>query len=288
MIVYLDIAFLLNCLTDAAALFATGRLSGLPLEKKRILAASLLGGTYGALCALPGLGAAASLLPQAAVAAVLVRLAFGRREGFLRRLLLFFLLSCAMAGALVAGGRLLQENGGLSALAALNWKVFFLAGGGCFILLSAVFRGGARHSASGQLCRCTLTRQGRTSAVTALLDTGNTLTDGISGAPVLTVHWEALDALWTAEERAVLSRLESEGAARSLEQLGPGFRLLPYQAVGVRSGLLLCFRAEEAALDGRRLGPVTVALSPTPVSDGGGYAALWGGEAGKEVQRNAA
>ena len=41
-------------------------------------------------------------------------------------------------------------------------------------------------------------------------------------------------------------------------------------------------------MDKRQLGPVTVALSPTPVSDGGGYAALWGGDAGKEVQCNAA
>ena len=53
MTVYLDMIFLLNCLTDAAALYVTGRLSGLPLERKRVLAASLLGGTYGALCALP-------------------------------------------------------------------------------------------------------------------------------------------------------------------------------------------------------------------------------------------
>ena len=151
MTVYLDMIFLLNCLTDAAALYVTGRLSGLPLERKRVLAASLLGGTYGALCALPGWGAAASLLPQAAAAAGLVRLAFGRREFFLRRLLLFFILSCAMAGALVAGGRLLREQGGLAALAALDWRVFFLAGGACFVILSVVFRGGARHGAAGFL-----------------------------------------------------------------------------------------------------------------------------------------
>ena len=287
MIVYLDMAFLLNCLTDAAALYVTGRLAGLPLECRRLLIAAALGGTYGALCVLPGLGAASSLIPQVLVAAALVRLAFGRREAFLRHLLLFFMLSCAMAGALVAGVRLVQENG-LALLAALDWRVFFLAGGPCFVILSVVFRGGARHGAAGQLCRCSLARQGRTANLTALLDTGNTLTDTLSGAPVLTAHWEALEGLWTPEEREILSHLEAAGAAQALEKLGSGFRLLPYQAVGVRSGLLLCFRADQASMDGRQLGPVTVALSPTPVSDGGGYAALWGGETGKEVQRNAA
>ena len=56
----------------------------------------------------------------------------------------------------------------------------------------------------------------------------------------------------------------------------------------MRSGLLLCFRADRTAMGERQLGPVTVALSPTPVSDGGGYAALWGGESGREGERNAA
>lgn len=286
MVVYLDMAFLLNCLADAAALYVTGRLAGLPLEKKRLLAAASLGGTYGAVCALPGLEIASSLLPQVIAAAAMVRLAFGRREAFLRHLLLFFVLSCALAGAMVALARIIHEGGGI--LAALNWKVFLLAGGTCFVILSVVFRGGARHGAGGQLCRCTLTRQGRTASVTVLLDTGNTLTDAFSGAPVLTVHWEALDALWSPEEKLILSRLETAGAARTLEKLRTGFRLLPYQAVGVRSGLLLCFRAERASMDGQDLGSVTVALSPTPVSDGGGYVGLWGGGSGKGVRGYAA
>ena len=286
MVVYLDTIFLLNSAADAAALYAAARLSGLPVSGRRLAAAALLGGTYGALCALPGWGALASFPAQACAAAALVRLAFGRREGFLRRVLLFYLLSCSLAGALVAGARLLRERG--AALAGLDWRIFFLAGGGCFLVRSVVFRGGVRHTAAGQLRRCRICRQGREAELTALLDTGCTLTDGLSGAPVLTVHWAALEPLWTPEERFVLSRLEREGAARCLERLGGGFRLLPYRAVGVRSGLLLCFKADGAELEGRSLGPVTVALSPTPVSDGGGYAALWGGDAGKGAESYAA
>ena len=99
MVVYLDTIFLLNSAADAAALYATARLSGLPAAGRRLAAAALLGGTYGALCALPGWGMLSSLPAQACAAAGLVRLAFGRREGFLRRVLLFFLLSCSLAGA---------------------------------------------------------------------------------------------------------------------------------------------------------------------------------------------
>lgn len=283
MVVYLDIAFFLNFLADGAALYATGRLSGLPVKMRRLLAAAALGGTYGALCALPELGGLASLLPQTLAAAGLVWLTFGRKGVFLRQLLLFFILSCALSGALVAGERLLEAGGGLAVLTRLDWRVFFLAGGICFAVLSVVFRGGARHAVAGQLCQCTLERQGRRAAFTALLDTGHTLTDGPTGRPVLTAYWEALDPLWTAEERVILSRLERDGGPDCLEKLGGGFRLLPYQAVGVSGGLLLCFQAERAVIDGKLIGPITVALSPTTVSDGGGYAALWDGGNGKEA-----
>ena len=41
-------------------------------------------------------------------------------------------------------------------------------------------------------------------------------------------------------------------------------------------GLLLAVRVDAAALNGQEHGPMLVALSPTPVSDGGGYRALIG------------
>ena len=242
-------------------------------------------------CALPGMARAASFFPQMTAAAALVWLCFGRGRDFLRRFLLFFLLSCTMGGTLVAACRLLEEaGGGWQLLSALNWRVFLLAGGACFAVLSVVFRGGARHAVAGQLCRCEIERQGRRVSLTALMDTGHTLADPVTGRGVLTAHWEALDPLWTDREREALSQLEEAGTAACLARLGAGsgFRALPYQAVGIRGGLLACFRADRAALDGRELGEITVALAPAAVSDGGGYAALWGGERGGAERGDAA
>ena len=56
------------------------------------------------------------------------------------------------------------------------------------------------------------------------------------------------------------------------------FRLLPYRAVGVAQGMLLAVRCDWMELDGVRYPGQVAALSATEVSDGGGYAALWGGE----------
>ena len=278
MVIYLDAAFFLNCLADAAALYITARISGLPVRRKRLLPAAVLGGVYGALCALPSFRLAAAFLPQVAMAALLVRLAFGRQKAFLRQFLLFFMLSCTMGGAVLALGQLLRDSNGLEFLKSLDWRVFFLAGGACFLVLSVVFRGGVRHAVAGQLCQATVELGARRADLLVLLDTGHTLTDGLTGAPVLTVQCGALDSLWTDREREILARLEPDGAAGCMERLGGGrFRLLPYQAVGVGTGMLLCFRADRVRLNGKDLGRLTIALSPTAVSDGGGYTALWGG-----------
>lgn len=279
MVLYPDLAFLLNSLTDLMALSATARLAGLPLRWKRLLPAAALGGLYGALCLLPPCKAAGGALWQALAAALLIWVAFGASSLFFRQLLLFWLLSCMLGGALLAAEELAQQGWDWKKLGHLDWKVFFLVGGGCYLLLSVVFRGAAKPGMRGQLCRCAVEYRGRRAELTALWDTGHTLTDAVTGEAVLVAEGEALAALWTPEERQVLARLPEEGAPWAMERLA-GFRLLPYRAVGVSAGLLLCFQADRAVIGKQTYRRLTVALSPTPVSDGGGYAALWGGEEG--------
>ncbi len=111
------------------------------------------------------------------------------------------------------------------------------------------------------------------------MDTGNTLTDPASGRPVIVAEGERAAPLFPREHRPEPTDLRDPTAA--LTRLGTGawrsrFRLLPYRSVGVDRGLLLAVRADGLELEGRARGPVLVALSPTPVSDGGGYQALIG------------
>lgn len=292
MVVYLDLAFLLNALADGLALYITARVAGLSLPIRKLIPAAALGGLYGAVCLLPGMTAAGGFFPQMAAAAGLVWFAFGGGVDFLRRFLLFFIVSCTMSGALMALPRLMESGVGWKFLRSLNWKVFFLVGGLCWFLLSVVFRGGAKHAVAGELCRGSIELRGRAAEFTALLDTGHTLTDGIGGRPVLILELSALRELWTPAEWEALRSLPMLGPAACLTRMAgiaPGvFRLLPYRAVGVSAGMLLCFRAQRLVLDGRDCGVVTVAVSPTPVSDVGGYSALWGGEIKKGEEHNAA
>ncbi len=141
----------------------------------------------------------------------------------------------------------------------------------------AFSRVGRHTAASGELLPVRLTIGERTAELVALVDTGNTLTDPASGRPVMVAEGGRLTALFPKECRP--ERDDLEDPASGLVRLGRGawrgrFSLLPYRAVGVSRGLLLAVRVDQIQLAGENKGPLLVALSPTPVSDGGGYGAL--------------
>mgnify|MGYP000650669003 CR=1 FL=1 len=75
--------------------------------------------------------------------------------------------------------------------------------------------------------------------------------------------------------------VEAGGGLEALERLGrQGWqgrcRLLPYQAVGVECGMLLALRLDGARVGTEDYGKLLLALSPTRLTDGGGYHALIG------------
>lgn len=282
MVIYLDLAFMTNCLSDALAIYLTARLSGLVLRPVRLIVAALFGGFYGVLCVIPLFAFMRSFLVHIAAAAILIRYVFGKNRTILRVLFLFYFLSCMIGGTFLSIAQYAAGNGFSNALQQVNWKVFLLVGGSCLFLLSAVFSGKAKHVVSGELSRGCLTLCGKSIHVDALLDTGHTLSDPYSGAPVITVWYGVLEPLLSADERSILLRMSECGCTQCAEKLAgiaPGrYCLLPYRAVGVECAMLLAFRADMLTINGNTYSPVLVAVSPTTLSDGGGHTALWGGE----------
>ena len=286
-VIYADTLFLLNALVDYLLLLAAARLAGEPLRRGRFALGAALGGGYAVAIFLPGMAFLAHPLCRLASAALMLLLAYGGSRRLLRQGVLFVALTCAFGGGVVAigllGGTGLSLSGGVF-YSALDLKVVLLSAAVCYGVLTLVFQRLVRHSAAGgELVDIKLYLRERSVCLTALIDTGNTLTDPISGRPVMVAEGERAAALFPREHCPSSADLRDPAAA--LTRLGTGewrsrFRLLPYRSVGVERGLLLAVRADGLELDGQKRGPVLVALSPTPVSDGGGYQALIGAVGG--------
>lgn len=282
-VIYADALFFLNALVDYLLLLAAARLAGEPLRRWRFALGAVLGGGYAVAIFLPGLVFLAHPLCRLASAALMLLLAYGGSRRLLRQGVLFVALTCAFGGGVVAigllGGTGLSLGGGVF-YSALDLKVVLLSAAVCYGVLTLVFQRLARHSAAGgELVSIKLCLGERSVSLTALIDTGNTLADPISGRPVMVAEGERAGVLFPREHRPGPADLRDPTAA--LARLGTGewrsrFRLLPYRSVGVERGLLLAVRVDGLELDGQGRGPVLVALSPTPVSDGGGYQALIG------------
>ena len=114
----------------------------------------------------------------------------------------------------------------------------------------------------------------RAAVCTALRDNGNTLRDPFTGRGVPVVERRVLARL--APELGTEPSADAAALMDRLHGLRPELRtaLLPYRAVGTDGGLLLGLYADRILENGKPVPARLVALSPTPVSDGGGYEAL--------------
>ncbi len=286
MVVYLDRVFLLNLLLDYLLLLAAAQLSGRTLHRLRLLACAAGGGAYAVLTFLPGCGFLRTPLCQLAVGSIIALCAYGGRG---RPALLFLLLSGGLAGFVLALGLWAGSPTGLLGRVyrgEVSWPLLLGAALGFYVLLRLLLGQGARHG-GGELLKITISVCGRKQTVTALHDTGNTLRDPVSGRPALVLERNAAEELWPPEVAAVLaSPLPPEEKMARLHRQGAAvtFSLLPFRSVGTPAGLLLAARSDYIEINGRRYPRTPVALSEHPVSDGGGYHALWGDPEGEEVR----
>ncbi|MBQ9521851.1 MAG: sigma-E processing peptidase SpoIIGA [Oscillospiraceae bacterium] len=256
--------FVLNAVTDCLLLLITARLAGLSPRAVPCLIASCAGGLYAAAAWVPGWGFLSTAPVKCAVGVGLCLIAFGQEDKLARLTLLFFTVSCVLAGAVLALGAT-DDNASMFLLAAL----------GAWFLLAVFFRTAAHGHATGKLFPVRVCVGGRVAELTALHDSGNTLTDG--GQPVLVLSPEILGRLFPAFlSRDALRNPPDllEPCMTCLPSLRP--RLLPYHAVGVPAGLLLSVESDGVEIGGTRYNGLRLALSPTDL--GRGYTALWGGE----------
>lgn len=269
-VVYVDKVFLLNGIVDYLLLLSAARLAGEPLHRLRMALAAALGGIYAAAVFFPELGFLTSPLCKLASAAAMTLVAFGGSRRLLRVSLVFWGVSAAFGGGVLA----LQLFFGASAV--LDLKTVLLSAAGCYAFLSLLFRGAARHTGR-ELAPAELTLGEHRCRLTALIDTGNTLSDPATGRPVMVAEGEKTASLFPAGQAPDLAELSDPvGAMERRREDGRRWRLIPYQAVGVPCGLLLAVRVDRARVAGEDYGPILVALAPGQLSDGGGYNALIG------------
>lgn len=282
-VVYLDSLIIINTLLNYLLLLGSARLAGEPLHRRRILLAALLGGGYAAAAVLPGFDFLNGWFYKIAAAALMVLVGLGASRRLLRQTVIFFGLSFAFGGGVYAigllGGRGLHLTNGVLH-AGVDLKIVLLSAACCYTVSAVFLRGiGRKTIVGGEVVPLDVHIFEKQISFTALRDTGNGLTDPLSGRGVVVVDWDVVLPLL--ERGHGLSCRQLANPAGLLPVLNTGrwrgrWGLIPYRAVGVACGMLLTLRADRVVAAGKDCGQVRLALSPTAVSPGGGWRGLVG------------
>ena len=282
-VVYVDSFVLLNFLVNLLLLACAGKLDGQPVHWGWCALGGGLGAGYALLTLLPGWAFLEHPVCKAAAAVVMLLAAYGRSERLLRVGGLFLVLSCAFGGGLLLLAMVREEGAASAGILgpSLGMRGILIAAALSYGFLSLLLGGEFSHRGGRrEVVPLTLSRGGRSVTLMALRDTGNTLRDPLTGRTVVVVEGEKVRDLIPELPGLDGAALEDPVALlRGLEDRKDlPIQLLPYRAVGVSCGLLAALRMDRADWGGQVVRNCLTALSPTPVTDGGNYSALIGGD----------
>jgi len=220
---YVDILFIINFIMNLCLLYLTDRSTGRTATRRGILA----GGAVGALC---------FLIPFFCRGQIVLRVALGTAAGVTAMIFLTFKVRNVKAflkvmGKLIkytfllGGGILFFENFLRRMGNEFDTAVTVTVSG---IILTCIIAAGIDRKNEGHVCEAVLTRNGISIPVRALIDSGNSLVEPISGKAVSVLDKSVFDKLYNGDE---------------------AFRVVPFHSVGKSHGILKGYFLEELRVD---------------------------------------
>ena len=232
-------------------------MAGLPKRPGMCLAAAAIGGVYGGICMLPGMDLWGGTIWRIGTLALMSVTAFGFRQGAFRAGALFIVLTMAL-GAVAAG--FADGDPAFGVIGTLAISVMCMVG----------FSDGGGQK---DYTEVELWAGDRSVKLLALRDTGNRLTDPVTGQSVLVADAAAAMTLLQLTKEQLRHPVETVAAG-----FVPGLRLIPYRAVGQSCGMLVAVKLPRVRV-GDWQGSGIVAFAPEGLGEEGIYRALTGGYA---------
>ncbi|MDR2647235.1 MAG: sigma-E processing peptidase SpoIIGA [Oscillospiraceae bacterium] len=251
-VVYLDVLLAINLFVSYLLLVCSSFLAGVQTRKWRLLCGAILGGASSLFLFLPAAPWWLVLLEKLFCSALIVfaGFSFGSWRRFFRCFAAFFCVNFAFAGIMLALWLCIQPNGMFYQNGAVYFDVslvsFVIFACVCYAIIRfAVFFLRRRHP-NQNLCEVTIHILNHSITLSALYDSGNTLTDGFTGAPVIVVEYAALrtflppDLLGFFDDTKNLAQFDDHPWRGRLREI-------PFHALG-QSGLLPAFRSDKAVV----------------------------------------
>ncbi len=271
--IYLDMVFALNATINYLLLRTSAALFGRTPRRRRSLFAAIFGGLYACTTFLPGMRFLSGFLWRSVALIVMIMLSYGASRSAVFPGAGFAALSMVMSGiVLLLGNSRVRLIGG-RVFYALEFSTLILVAGAVYLASQILLWGTLKHS--GGILSGELILGGRSVALSFLRDTGNTLHDPFTGRPLPVIEWTVMAKLLP---EAGFMPSEPVAAMEHLHRIYPelSLRLIPYRAVGTDRAMLLAIKCDRLTVEKVVKTNCFVAISPTRVSERGGYEGLIG------------
>jgi len=258
--VYVDQVFMGSLVMNYIILWAAAKLGGVSHNRWRLLGGASLGAFYSLVLFVPAWHGILAPGYKFMASLLMVAVAFLPRPPVKAVVLLgyFYLATFALGGTVQGVISFLQQRyeggvmaGVMQAVDAYLWYGIFFSMA-MFWALGRVIPAHMRKRMMLPLLRSELAVSFGRRAVRlpALLDTGNNLSDPVTGNPVVIAEYEPLKEILSPKVREAVDKFGPDQGAAVLGELGDEiasghFRLIPYRSVGRESGWLVAFRPDE-------------------------------------------
>ncbi|MGN0520139.1 MAG: sigma-E processing peptidase SpoIIGA [Candidatus Fimenecus sp.] len=241
MVIYADVLIVINLFVNYFLLLITNRFLRVSVRRIRILCGAVLGGLYSLILFAPEMPLAVTVLLHMTAVGIIVAVSFPTHtvKAYLKAYAAFFAVNFGFGGAMLAVWLLFRPNGMVYENGAVYFdisiQVLLLSTVFCYILFSIVFFLLKRKAPDNRLYTVVLQNGDKSVRAKALLDTGNSLSDGFSYTPILVTTAHILKQLASTEEITFL-----QGDTPQTQDTS--FRFIPYATVhgsGILRGIVI-------------------------------------------------
>ncbi len=239
--VYVDILFILNAVVDFFIITVTVKLTKSQSSLLREILSALSAAAFSLYIFLPKSNTFIEILMRIipSVTAILVACGYNNFKSFIRRTAVFYAVSYFYAGVMLGLWLLLKPKNFVinNGVVYFNFSplVLLLSAVFCYALITLVSKLAKRHAPHARRVQITV-KTDKTSAIgTALVDTGNSVSDIFSGLPVIIVGRKFASKIFGA---AVCFEVSALGGGSQV--LSPA-RLIPYNTIA-GDGLLPAYK----------------------------------------------
>lgn len=264
MVVYADILLAVNLIVDYFLLKVTLKILKITPKTYRLILASILGAVFSLYIFLPKSPVLVEFSVQFIMNSLMMLLCVGFRslKSFMRSVITMFCVTCIYGGIMIAVWQVFKPKGMVINNSVVYFNIsplililFTVAGYFIYLAFSKIF---AIASKTAKRCNITLYALGKSVGATAIIDTGNSLTDIFSGSEIII------------SDKAVAITLFGTTDIEKDPLLATRYRTIPCETVSGK-GIMEGFRCDmgEIYLEDKiiSLNNPILAISKTPIKE---------------------